>query len=40
MWSDFLSLYSWIYKVIILEGTYAIGEGEMQSVFLDIELRL
>jgi hypothetical protein len=26
--------------VIILRGTYAIGEGKMQNGFLDVELRL
>jgi hypothetical protein len=40
LWGDFLSLYSQFYEVIILKGTYVIGEGKMQSVFLDIKLRL
>jgi hypothetical protein len=41
MWGDFLSLYSWFYKVIILRNTYAIGEGKkMQSVYLNVKLRL
>jgi hypothetical protein len=40
VWGDFLSFYSWFYKVIILEGTYAISEGKMQNVYLDIELCL
>jgi hypothetical protein len=40
MWSDFSSFYSQFYEVIILGGTYAISEGKMQSVFLDIELCL
>jgi hypothetical protein len=40
VWGDFPSLYSRFYEVIILEGTYAIGEGKMQSISLDIELRL
>jgi hypothetical protein len=28
VWGDFSSMYSWFYEVIILEGTYAIGEGK------------
>jgi hypothetical protein len=32
--------YSRFYEVVILEGTYAIGERKMPSVFLGIELRL
>jgi hypothetical protein len=40
MWGDFLSFYSRFYEVIILKGTYAIGEGKMQNVSLDIKLRL
>jgi hypothetical protein len=39
-WSDFLSLYSWFYEVIILKGTYAISERKMQSVSLDVKLCL
>jgi hypothetical protein len=39
MWSDFLSFYFQFYKVFIFESTYAISEGKMQSVFLNIELR-
>jgi len=40
LWSDFLSCYSWFNEVIILEGTYVIGEGKMQNVSLDIKLCL
>jgi hypothetical protein len=40
VWGDFLSFYSWFYEVIILGGTYAISEGKMQNVSLDIELCL
>jgi hypothetical protein len=29
--------YSRFYEVIILKGTYAIGEGKMQSLSLDIK---
>jgi len=40
LWGDFSSLYSQFYEVIILRGTYVIGEGKMQSVYLNIKLRL
>jgi hypothetical protein len=40
LWGDFLSLYSQFYEVIILGGTYVIGERKMQSVYVDIKLRL
>jgi hypothetical protein len=35
-----MSLYSRFFEVIILESTYAINQGKMQSVFLDVKLRL
>ncbi len=38
--SDFLSLYSQFYEVIILEGAYAIDEEKMQSEYLNIKLCL
>jgi len=34
LWSDFLSLYSQFYEVIIFESTYAIGEGKNCKVYL------
>jgi len=37
VWGDFLSLYSWLYEMIILGSTYAIGEKKMQSLSLDIK---
>ncbi len=40
LWGDFLSLYSWSHKVIVLGGTYAIDEGKMQTVSLDVKLHL
>jgi len=40
LWSDFPSFYSWFYKMIILGGTYAIGEGKMKNAYLNIELHL
>jgi hypothetical protein len=40
LWSNFLSFYFQFYEVIILGGTYANSKKEMQSVFLDIKLRL
>jgi hypothetical protein len=40
MGGDFMSFYSQFCEVIILEGTYANGEGKMQSVFLDVKLHL
>jgi hypothetical protein len=40
LWCDFLSFYSQFYEVIIHEGTYAIGEGKMQSVSLVVKLSL
>jgi hypothetical protein len=40
VWSDFLSIYSEFYEVIILKGTYVINERKMQNVSVDIELRL
>jgi len=40
VWGDFPSLYSQFYEVIILKGTYAIGEGKLQNVSLNIELCL
>ncbi len=33
MWGDFLSFYFRFYEVIILESTYATGEGKMQMYF-------
>jgi hypothetical protein len=33
LWGDFPSLYSQFYEVIILESTYAIGEGKVQVYF-------
>jgi hypothetical protein len=30
MWADFPSLYSWFYKVIMLESTNATNEGKTQ----------
>jgi hypothetical protein len=40
VWGNFLSIYSRFYEVIILGGTYAIGEGKIQNVSLDIKLCL
>ncbi len=40
VWGNFLSIYSRFYEVIIFGGTYAIGEGKIQSVSLDIKLCL
>jgi len=40
LWSDFLSLYSQLYELIIFGGTYVIGERKMQNVSLDIKSRL
>jgi hypothetical protein len=40
LWSDFLSLYSRIYELTMLESTHATGEGQMQSVFLNVKLYL
>jgi len=40
LWSDSLSFYSWFNKMIILGGTYAIGEGKMQNASLDTEFCL
>jgi hypothetical protein len=40
VWGHFPSLYSQFYEVIILGSTYAIGEGKIHNVFLDIELCL
>jgi len=40
MWEDFLSPHFWFYEVIILKGIYVIGERKMQSVYVDIKLRL
>jgi len=40
LWSDFPFLYFGFYKMVILEGTYAIGEGKKQSAYLNIELHL
>jgi hypothetical protein len=33
-------IFSKFYEVIVLGGTYVIGEGKMQSVYLNIELHL
>jgi hypothetical protein len=33
MWGHFMSPYSRFYEVIILESTYATGEGKMQMYF-------
>jgi hypothetical protein len=40
MWEDFLSPHFRFYEVIILKGIYVIGERKMQSVYVDIKLRL
>ncbi len=40
VWGNFLSVYSQFYELIILGGTYAIDEGKIQSVFLNIKLCL
>jgi hypothetical protein len=40
LWGDFSSLHSRFYEVIIFRGTYVIGEGKMQIIFLNIELGL
>jgi hypothetical protein len=43
LWSNFLSLYSQFYEVIILKGTYAIGEGKKiknANCILNVKLRL
>ncbi len=41
VWSNFLSLYSRFYEVIILGGIYVTGEGKKNAnVFLGVKLRL
>jgi len=40
MWEDFLSPHFWFYEVIIFKGIYVIGEKKMQSVYVNIKLRL
>jgi len=40
LWGDFPSLYSWFYKVIMLESTNVIDERKNANLFQDVRLRL